>query len=233
MSNRPRGFGLTAEIKGKMAAKYDVDQEISARQWMEAVVGEPLEDQNIGAEAFQRSLKNGQYLCKLGGIIGGSAIKTNTSKLAFKEMENVGKFLQFCENYGMAKTDLFQTVDLYEAQNVWQVVLCIHALGRKAQTKGYQGPSLGPKEAQQNIREFSEEQLRAGEGVIGLQAGTNKVASQSGMSFGGQRHINDIKVDQGTREGQNVIGLQMGTNKGASQSGQNFGKPRGINAPDL
>ena len=46
-------------------------------------------------------------------------------------MENIGKFLAACEKYGLMKTDLFQTVDLYEAQNMWQVVLCVHALGRK------------------------------------------------------------------------------------------------------
>lgn len=45
------------------------------------------------------------------------------------------------------------------------------------------------------MREFSDEQLAAGQNVIGLQMGTNKLASQSGMSFGGQRHIADIKVE--------------------------------------
>lgn len=36
-------------------------------------------------------------------------------------MENVGKFLSACEAYGLEKQDLFQTVDLYEAQNMPQV----------------------------------------------------------------------------------------------------------------
>lgn len=44
---------------------------------------------------------------------------------------------------------------------------------------------------------FTKEQLRAGQGFIGLQAGTNKVASQAGMTaFGASRHINDIKVKE-------------------------------------
>lgn len=44
---------------------------------------------------------------------------------------------------------------------------------------------------------FTKEQLRAGQGFIGLQAGTNKGASQAGMtSFGAGRHINDIKVKE-------------------------------------
>ena len=87
---------------------------------------------------------------------------------------------------------------------------------------------LGPKEATESKREFSDEQLKQGASVIGLQMGTNKMASQAGMSFGGQRHINDIKVDEASKEGQAVIGLQYGSNKGASQSGQNFGKARHI-----
>jgi len=44
---------------------------------------------------------------------------------------------------------------------------------------------------------FTKEQLRAGQGFVGLQAGTNKGASQTGMtSFGASRHIADIKVKE-------------------------------------
>ena len=41
-----------------------------------------------------------------------------------------------------------------------------------------------------NKREFTEEQLRASEGHVGLQAGYNKGASQAGVgSFGNTRHM--------------------------------------------
>ena len=33
-------------------------------------------------------------------------------------MENIGNFLKGAEAYGVAMTDLFQTVDLYEAKNM-------------------------------------------------------------------------------------------------------------------
>ena len=36
-------------------------------------------------------------------------------------MENIGNFLKACEDYGLTKMDLFQTVDLYEAKNIPQV----------------------------------------------------------------------------------------------------------------
>jgi len=48
---------------------------------------------------------------------------------------------------------------------------------------------LGPKPAEENKRSFTEEQLRAGEGLIGLQAGTNKGATQAGQNFGATRKI--------------------------------------------
>lgn len=52
-----------------------------------------------------------------------------------------------------------------------KVIDSIHALGRCAQKNGFQGPVIGVKLAEANKREFSPEQLKAGEGVIGLQAG--------------------------------------------------------------
>jgi len=54
----------------------------------------------------------------------------------------------------------------------------------------YTGPSLGPKMAVENKREFTEEQLRASEGELNLQMGYNKGASQSGHGgFGNARHM--------------------------------------------
>ncbi|CAH1785931.1 unnamed protein product [Owenia fusiformis] len=104
-------------------------------------------------------------------------------------MENIGKFLDGCYSYGVARSDLFQTVDLFENQNMTQVVVGLHALGRKAGAKGKRG--IGPKESQENKRSFTEEQRRAGEGVIGLQMGTNKGPSQAGLNFGKIRAIID------------------------------------------
>lgn len=238
MANRPKGFGLTAEIRGKMAAKYEVDKEQEARVWMEAIVGEPLDqsvpsDEYLGPDKFHAALKDGIFLCRVAEVIVSPAkVKYNKMKVPFKQMENINNFLLACESYGVAKTDLFQTVDLFENQNLWQVVCCIHALGRKCQAKGFNGPVLGPRESAKNAREFTDDQMKAGQNVIGLQMGTNKVASQAGMSFGTQRHINDIKCDDVSSGGKNVIGLQMGSNQGASQAGQNFGKSRGILGTD-
>lgn len=200
MANRPRGFGLSAEQARKKAAKFDPDQANDMLSWVKSVLNmnnidfdfEPIVKDKEGERNVAKPLKSGVALCNLINVIkSGSVKKINESKMAFKEMENVSKFLSACETLGLNKIDLFQTVDLYEAQNIPQVVNGIFALARKARKVGFEGPSLGPDEATENKREFSEEQLRAGESVIGLQAGSNKGASQAGQNFGKTRAIID------------------------------------------
>lgn len=186
MAERPKGYGMTAELQAKKDAKHDPKMEQEARDWIEAVTGE-----KITGASFQEGIKNGVILCKLINTLQpGSVKKINDSKMAFKMMENIGNFLAACEAYGVSKLDLFQTVDLYENQNMPQVIGGIHGLGRKAQKKGFKGPTLGPKEADARKREFTEEQLKEGQNVIGLQMGTNKGASQAGQTgFGLGRQI--------------------------------------------
>lgn len=202
MANRPKGFGMTAELNRKKEAKFDVDLANEALTWLASVLRSTGSEDDgelacsIGPVSVQKDvqtpLKNGVILCRVINIIKPNSVKkVNKMSLVFKQMENIGFFLNACEQIGVNKIDLFQTVDLFEANNIPQVVNGIFALGRKTQKTGYKGPRLGPEEATENIRQFSEEQLRAGEGVIGLQAGSNKGASQAGQNFGKTRAIID------------------------------------------
>lgn len=199
MANRPKGYGMTAELANKKAAKFDADLANEALQWIADVLNtsssadEAAKIKNVeNQKDVAAILKDGVILCHLINVIKpGSVKKINTSNLAFKLMENTENFLKGCEALGCNKIDLFQTVDLYESNNIPQVINGIFALGRKARKVGYNGPALGPEEASENKREFSEEQLRAGESVIGLQAGSNKGASQAGQNFGKTRAIID------------------------------------------
>jgi transgelin len=106
-------------------------------------------------------------------------------------MENINNFLNFCYTVGVNKSDTFQTVDLYEAQNMQQVVLGIHALSRAAHAKGLTSHVIGPKLAEANPRHFTEEQLNAGKHVPSQQLGTNQGASQAGMRQGWSRQIDE------------------------------------------
>lgn len=58
-----------------------------------------------------------------------------------------------------------------------------------SQAGNYGKPSIGPKEAEKNERHFSEDKLKAGQTIIGLQMGSNKGANQSGINFGNTRHM--------------------------------------------
>ena len=193
MADRPKGFGMTAELADKKAAKYDAALAQEAVDWIQRII-----EIDLGFDGTQQSLveslKDGRHLCKLINTIQpGSVKKVNESKMAFKMMENIGNFLSACEAYGLSKTDIFQTVDLYEGQNVPQVVNGIHALGRKVGSNG--GDGIGPREATANVREFDEETLQAGKGIIGLQMGTNRGASQAGSTPSGLgRQIHGVNL---------------------------------------
>lgn len=198
MANRQKGFGMTAELNKKKAAKFDARLASEAMEWIAGVLGhgnhESVCKENEVTEMCQvvTPLKNGVALCQvINTIKPGSVKKINTSTMAFKQMENIGCFLRACEELGVAKGDLFQTVDLFESDNVPQVINGIFALGRKAQTIGFDGPTLGTTEATENVREFTQEQLDEGKNVIGLQMGSNKGASQAGQNFGKTRAIID------------------------------------------
>lgn len=61
----------------------------------------------------------------------GSVKKIQESKMAFKCMENINSFLEAARNMGVPSQELFQTVDLWERQNLNAVIICLQALGRK------------------------------------------------------------------------------------------------------
>ncbi|CAF1083182.1 unnamed protein product [Brachionus calyciflorus] len=177
-------MSLTAQVNAKMAGKRDPKLDKEAQEWIEAILGEKFPSN------YEDSLKDGIILCKLmNKLRPGAVAKITTKGGGFALRENVSNFCAAAAKYGVPDSELFQTVDLFEKKNIPQVTLAIHALGRYAQKNGFQGPTLGVKLAEENRREFTEEQLRAGEAVIGLQAGFNKGANQSGVSFGTSRHM--------------------------------------------
>jgi len=164
-ANRPRGYGITAETTKKIDAKYDVESEQEALQWINAVLGDGTVGNDVtGKDNVNAVLKDGIVLCNLMNKISPGAIAKIHPEGAnkFKHMENISNFLKAAETYGCHRGDLFQSVYLQDNQNMPAVIGGIHALGRKAQANGFDGPTLGPKEAEANPREFTEEQMLHG-----------------------------------------------------------------------
>ncbi|XP_071772676.1 transgelin-like [Centroberyx gerrardi] len=197
MANKGPAYGLSREVQSKIDKKYDPELEEKLIEWIIAQCGPAVGQPEPGKTGFQNWLKDG---CVLGQLINSlcganKPIKSiKTSPMVFKQMEQISLFLNAAEKYGITKTDMFQTVDLYEGKDLAAVQRTLMALGSLAVTKNdgyYQGDaSWFHKKSQENKRDFSEEQLNEGKSVIGLQMGTNRGASQAGMTgYGRPRQI--------------------------------------------
>ncbi|NP_001040437.1 muscular protein 20 [Bombyx mori] len=169
------------------AGKREPEKEAEAQRWIESVIGERFPSDL----PYELALRDGIILCKLMNRLQPGIIpKVNISGGDYKFMDNISQFQKACIKYGVPDVDLFQTTDLWDQKNIVLVTQTIFAIGRTAyKHPEWRGPFLGPKPAEENKRAFSEDVLRAGESVIGLQAGTNKWASQSGQNFGASRKI--------------------------------------------
>lgn len=80
-------------------------------------------------------LKDGWMLCKLGDLVGVETYPTRkfkNSKMPFVQMENILYFLQTCKLMGVTHDEIFQTIDLFERQDPYQVVVTLMAFSRKA-----------------------------------------------------------------------------------------------------
>ncbi|KAG9343266.1 hypothetical protein JZ751_014247 [Albula glossodonta] len=214
--NRGPAYGLSAEVKSKIAQKYDPQKEEELRVWIEDVTG-----LSIGTD-FQKGLKNGTILCELiNKLQPGSVKKISQSSQNWHQLENLSNFIKAITKYGLKPHDIFEANDLFECGNMTQVQTTLLALAGMAKTKGIQScVDIGVKYADRQERAFDEEKLKAGQCVIGLQMGTNKCASQAGMNaYGTRRHLYDPKAHILAPMDNSTISLQMGTNKGASQAG--------------
>jgi len=178
----------------KSQAKFSVERARECMEWVEEVLGRKMEPEACEIKdqiEFSNILKDGAVLCQLiNAIEPGSVKKINTMNAPFKQRENIEMYLKACIAYGLKEQDLFQVNDLYENKNLYMIVDNIYNIGGMTQKKGWSGPVLGVKIASENRRNFDDDVLKAGQSMIGLQYGSNKGASQAGMTpYGASRQI--------------------------------------------
>ncbi|KAE8631774.1 hypothetical protein XENTR_v10001297 [Xenopus tropicalis] len=176
---------------------------------------------SIGPD-FQKGLKDGVILCELMNKLRPHSIpKVNVSRQNWHQLENLSNFIKAMNLYGMKSVDLFEANDLFENGNMTQVQVSLLALAGLAKSRGMQSEvDIGVKYSEKQERNFDDNTKKAGHCVIGLQMGTNKCASQSGMTaYGTRRHLYDPKNTILPPMDHSTISLQMGSNKGASQVG--------------
>ncbi|XP_076867626.1 transgelin-3a [Brachyhypopomus gauderio] len=208
MANRGPSYGLSREVQEKIEQKYDTDLEARLVDWIMLQCGDDLVRPEPGRQNFQTWLMDGTILCRLINSLYTSGTepikKIPETKMAFKQMEKISQFLEAAEAYGVTRGDIFQTVDLWEGKDMAAVQRTLMALGSEALTKD-DGCYRGNKEwfhrkSKTHRREFSEDQLRQGRALIGMQMGSNRGASQSGMTgYGTPRQI--MRYDSPRRNG--------------------------------
>ena len=125
----------------KLDEMSETQQEVEA--WIAAVTGKPFD------APFAEHLHDGRVLCELMNVIEpGSVKKINSSKLAFKQMENVSNFTRAMKKLGVRETDCFDTIDLFEAHDIAKVSASRRGprIGLELATRRALSPPAGPAE---------------------------------------------------------------------------------------
>jgi len=197
MANRGPSYGMSREIQNKVAAKYDDYLEEDLREWIAATLDVKPDD----ALSFQAWLRDGRVLCSLVTTLCPGSLRKGmphqTMLNPFRCMENIGAFLEALKSLGVPEPSLCTTADLYNGSGMSQVQVCLLGLVDVAVSKGWTDTDIGLRIPDKQRRNWTNEQLKAGNSIIGLQAGTNKCASQSGMTaYGSARPAFDRKFSQ-------------------------------------
>lgn len=111
-------------------SRYTPQAANEARAWIEDTLGERLP-----AGDLLDALKDGTVLCRLANLASPfPGVKFKKSAMPFIQMENISHFLRACElpPLNLPAHDRFLTVDLYESKDPAQVLQCLGAFSRVA-----------------------------------------------------------------------------------------------------
>ena len=119
---------LDDDMKTKAAFSYNSDVEAAVKEWIEKVLGEKVFPSNI---RFAEMLKSGVVLCRLANALQpGVVARVHESKIAFKQIENIGNYIKACSTLGLSRMDSFDVPDLFDEKNMTHVVEQIARLAR-------------------------------------------------------------------------------------------------------
>ncbi|TID30918.1 hypothetical protein CANINC_000510 [Pichia inconspicua] len=146
---------LDQDLANSRLAKYENPQlQKEVKVWITDILGNEINLNYFNSSDLMDSLKDGVILCQLiNKIFGNETVKYKDSKIAFMQMENIEKFLRFCQIKGIQHDELFQTVDLFEKKDPYQVIMGLQSFSRMVykETNG-KFPFIGPSIAKKNIR---------------------------------------------------------------------------------
>lgn len=142
---------LDHDLRESRLEKY-AKLEAEVRLWLCAVLEVPLHTQeqysSRGLDLIEM-LKDGALLCQLGNRLGPNypTRRFKSSRMPFVQMENISFFLQTCELVGVAHDEIFQTADLFDRRDPYQVLVTLMAFSRRAHELEPKVAAIGPKAA--------------------------------------------------------------------------------------
>lgn len=200
MNEQEAQTNLDQDLKNSRFAKYNNPQlQKDVKNWILSVLGDKIDNQVFLNTDLLDSLKDGTILCLLvNTIFGDDSIKYKSSKLAFVQMENIEKFLTFCKIKGVSQDELFQTIDLFEKNDPYQVLMSIQSFSRIVNKNfpnkyNFIGPNISRKHERPKIPN-KPKHLMLGQGGVpwssieyGYMNGSNQ--TKEGVVFGSRRDI--------------------------------------------
>lgn len=135
--------------KARLDKYYKSQQEI--KLWVFETLDMPeseINAYNARNQHLVEILKNGLVLCQLGNLLAipnNPCRKLKNLRMPFVQMENILFFLNTCEIIGVANDEMFQTVDLFDERDPYQVIVTLMAFSRLAHSLNNKIPLIGPK----------------------------------------------------------------------------------------
>lgn len=192
---------LDQDLKISRYSKYDNPQlQKEVKDWLGSILGSSVDCDLLYKTDLLEFLKDGSVLCQLiNKIWGNDSVKFKTSNLAFVQMENIEKFLNFCKVQGVPQDELFQTIDLYEGKDPYQVIMSLQSLSRLINKKfegkySLVGPSISKKHERPKVPTKPKNLSINGSGGVpwsSIEYGYMKGSNQNteGVVFGARRGI--------------------------------------------